>query len=277
MKRAAVVGSSPVASAPASGTRAESFRFRAFGLAQADLDLNLEPGRRPTPHLVTDLLAACLLSPRGDGPDRDAIWRMPVGKRIEGLLGISQLEPPAEIPVEFRCANPACAELIEVGLTIKELLQPAGEQGVGDLSLEVDGRVVTVRRPTGLDQLAWLAEPFEDEATALTAMLRSLLTAPVEGGLTDEVVAAVEDALDRHDQLGAFRLTVSCPYCEELHPYELDLSELLLGRVRQRQAQLVEEIHTMARAYHWTEGEILSIPRERRARYLALLEREAWR
>lgn len=276
-RAAAAVASSPVAGPVADGQGREPLRFRPFGLVQADLDLDLEPGRRPTPHLVTDVLAACVLPSAGVAPDPDALWRMPVGRRIEGLLLIHHLDDPSEIPVGMRCANPSCGELMEVGLTIEELLESTGGDGVDDLAVEVDGRVLTVRRPTGRDQLAWLAEPFGDEATALRAMVDTLVTFPAEGELTDEAVAAVEEALDRQDQLGAFRLSASCPYCEELLPYELDLAELLLAWFRQVQARLLEEVHAIARGYHWTESEILSIPRERRARYLSMLEREVWR
>jgi hypothetical protein len=271
---AVAVVSSTFADPPA-GPGTEPYRFRAFGVALADLDLDLEPGCRPTPHLVTDVLAACLLSSVGDGPDRTTLWRMPVGKRIEALLRIIRLEQPSEIPVKLRCANAACAELIEVGLKIEELLESAGAEELAELAVEVGGHVRTIRKPTGLDQLAWLEASFEDDATAERAMAEELLITPVESEPTDDVVAAVDDALDLHDVLGAFRLSVFCPYCDELFPHELDLAALLLGLIRHAQARLVEEIHAIARAYHWTEGEILSIPPRRRARYISLLNGEA--
>jgi hypothetical protein len=39
--------------------------------------------------------------------------------------------------------------------------------------------------------------------------------------------------------------------------------------------QLSEEVHVLARCYHWSEAEILQLPATRRRRYLALIARDA--
>jgi hypothetical protein len=36
--------------------------------------------------------------------------------------------------------------------------------------------------------------------------------------------------------------------------------------------RLLREVHELARAYHWSEADILRLDRRRRRRYLALLE-----
>jgi len=38
--------------------------------------------------------------------------------------------------------------------------------------------------------------------------------------------------------------------------------------------RLYEEIHVMALHYHWSEAQILALPRNRRQRYLALIARQ---
>lgn len=257
------------------GRPGPSHRFRPFGSEKADLDLNLDPRRQP-PHIVTDVLATCLLDPPGEGPDRDALWRLPIGKRIEGLLLILELGQTGEILAEFQCANPACEEFIEVGLTVEELLEST-PQAADDLSVEVAGKLLKVRRPTGLDQLAWLARQPEDEAMARQAAVAALFTSSEAGQPTAEAVDAVEDALDRDDRLSVVALSLSCPNCDAVLPYELDLEAVLIEGFRQAQSQLIEQIHAIAGGYGWTEAEILSIPRERRARYKSLLEHEAHR
>jgi len=42
-----------------------------------------------------------------------------------------------------------------------------------------------------------------------------------------------------------------------------------------RCARLWREVHALARAYHWSERELLAMPLHRRLRYLLLLEEEA--
>ena len=43
---------------------------------------------------------------------------------------------------------------------------------------------------------------------------------------------------------------------------------------REAQDRLIEEVHALARAYGWTEVEAMAMAPWRRARYLALIERE---
>jgi hypothetical protein len=42
-----------------------------------------------------------------------------------------------------------------------------------------------------------------------------------------------------------------------------------------RAAGLLAEVHRLARAYHWSEGDILALSVDRRLAYLLMLEQEA--
>jgi hypothetical protein len=53
---------------------------------------------------------------------------------------------------------------------------------------------------------------------------------------------------------------------------EVDLEALALVRLRAVQRKLVDAVHRLALAYHWTETEILALPSWRRERYLALID-----
>jgi hypothetical protein len=44
--------------------------------------------------------------------------------------------------------------------------------------------------------------------------------------------------------------------------------------LRRAQHGLIEDVHRLARTYHWTEDRVAALPPWRRARYLALIERE---
>jgi hypothetical protein len=57
--------------------------------------------------------------------------------------------------------------------------------------------------------------------------------------------------------------------------HEVDVAALTLARLAAVQRRTIEEVHVLARRYHWSEAEVLAVPPRRRARYLALLDREA--
>jgi hypothetical protein len=44
-----------------------------------------------------------------------------------------------------------------------------------------------------------------------------------------------------------------------------------LQELDERAAQLTQEVHTLALHYHWSEREIMQMPRRRRTRYLELV------
>jgi hypothetical protein len=226
---------------------------------------------QPAPQVVTALLASSL-----NDHDEQELWSLPVGTRLEYLLALLALDGERPLSTERICANDACGEPIEIELTLAELVALAVERDAGPVPVDVGGRTVAVRRPTGVDQLAWQTAEFRREADARRALAGRLLDPDAGAELDDELVAAVEAALTDADPLICLELEVVCPYCSKTRTYELEVLELVLARFRERQQRLVEEIHTLASHYHWTEAEILAVPGGRRGRYLALIDR-GWR
>jgi hypothetical protein len=215
---------------------------------------------------VTALLAACTSGEVGD----EEIWALPVGTRIQCLLSILGLEGRATLWAQVRCRNEGCGEPIEVDLTPAELVALAADAD-GASSVRLGDGSLVARLPTGRDQLAWQGREFRDEDDALRSLAADLVE--TSDGLTmdDALVAAMDEALADLDPLVCFELSVACPYCGEVRSYELDLQDLLLKWFRERQAQLVDDVHALASSYHWSEEEILAVPPARRARYLELV------
>ena len=54
---------------------------------------------------------------------------------------------------------------------------------------------------------------------------------------------------------------------------ELDLEATCLALLAAEQPRLIDDIHALARAYHWTEAEVLAVPPRRRRQYLDRIER----
>src|SRR4051794_34076170 len=88
-------------------------KFRRFGACPDDLQVDLTAAR---PHAITDLLASCSVP----ATDRDALWDLPVGRRIERLLVLAAADGVEAFDVELSCV--ACRQPFEVTLTMDELL-----------------------------------------------------------------------------------------------------------------------------------------------------------
>ncbi|HEX8245269.1 MAG TPA: hypothetical protein VF541_17280 [Longimicrobium sp.] len=240
-------------------------RLRPFGDSAAALAVDLSAP--PDPVRITAVLAAC-----ADGADPARLEALAVGRRIEWLLALAALELDT-FDVALTC--PTCREAIEVDLTVAELLEIGRGSGAETATVEAGGVRLTVRRPTAADQAAWCRTTYASEAEAEEAVVRSLLVDDGGVELTPARLACLEEALDQLDPLVALAMPVGCPCCGAASVHPVDVAALALAPLARMQARLIGEVHALARHYHWSEGKVLKLPRWRRARYLALVEREA--
>jgi len=251
--------------------------LRPFGIYERDLSVDFNA--MPRPFLVTEILDCCTQTAGGNPVGRDLFWEMTVGTRIECLLRLVSADRQFEIPLSLRC--PACGGELEIELTAAEISELQQQAARSEEAIVIGEGQVKLRRPTGSDQLAWLAQGFESEADALRQMLATLI---VEGSerelfaegleLEDGVLETIGEALDGRDPLVNFSVQVQCPECEREHVCEIDLEEFALSRLRQAQFRLLGAVHRLARHYHWSEAEIFKVPYWRRDHYLSLVERE---
>lgn len=251
---------------------ARGLRLRRFGMAHEDLRVDF--GRGIGPQLITEILACCTERPDGQALAPQFFWDLGVGKRIECLLVLASLEGAGEMSIPLRCPAPSCGQPIEIDLTLEELLAVGPEAGDDAVSVQLGEECLAVRRPTGADQLAWLQRPLQDAHVGVQTIIRTLVVEGPEMEFTQAWIDAVEATLERDDPLVQFNLSVACPYCQALAPHTIDLTAFAVQTLRSAQSRLIEEVHRLAARYHWTEAQILAIPSWRRARYLALVERE---
>jgi len=54
-------------------------------------------------------------------------------------------------------------------------------------------------------------------------------------------------------------------------PLIIDLEDMLLRKLEEKQYQLLCEVHQLASRYHWSEERIIALPVRRRALYLSLV------
>lgn len=249
---------------------AGELRLRRFGADASALDLDFD---QSPPVVVSEVLACCAAPGYGTAPAPSLFAELTVSTRVVGLLQLVGLEGVETLVVDLACPDPNCGERCEVDLTLDEILAFADDDTDEPFTLELQTSPLTMRRPTGADQMAWLGARFEDVRAGRIAILRTLALSELPEDLDDSSVTHIEAALDAHDPLVCFSLTTACPACDAVAVHEVSLTDLALRVLRVAQARLFQSVHVLASHYGWSEAAVLELPPWRRARYLSLVER----
>ncbi|ATB39024.1 hypothetical protein CYFUS_004463 [Cystobacter fuscus] len=244
------------------GELRRQFRFRE---PDGALELSILEGarrREPLPRQVSRVLVAALEHLGGEPPELAKVEELCIAdrqflmRRLRTWLGDEQ--PWHTV----RCTG--CQERFDFELNVAEL--PVKEAGAGFPFVEVEtgqGRV-RGRVPTGADQLA-LAERVTADVRAL--LERCLFPADV-ARLEEGDIALIEEALEAVSPGVVTRVGATCPGCGATQVVTLEPYSCLF-----MESTLLEEVHTLASAYHWSERDILALPLHRRRQYLRLVER----
>lgn len=194
----------------------------------------------------------------------------PLGTINRHLLQLHLAWFGPQIAVGVGC--PACGEQLELSLEAQLLLDDLGVPSEQPNQLS-DG--FTVRALTSRDLAAVSHCP--DAASAARALLeRCLSTAddqpmPRLSSLPVERIEALEDVLESLDPAADIGLDMACEACGHGWVAGLDIGDLLWDKVRFRARSLLAEVDTLARAYGWSESDILALTPQRRASYLELV------
>jgi hypothetical protein len=90
-----------------------------------------------------------------------------------------------------------------------------------------------------------------------------------------ELPAQVLDALSQHmeslDPGATVSFALECPQCGVLWQAPLDVGDMVWQKVRAAAERVLLEIDALARAYGWTEREVLRLSPVRRAAYLQMV------
>ena len=166
----------------------------------------------------------------------------------------------------------ACQSAVELTLALGELQPPVQEGPVPPLTVQANGYTLLCRVPRN-DDLGVLARRSE-EVTLRDLLEQCVIEAsspdglPVTlRGLPEAVVETIIEALAGCDP-GAFTvLRMRCP-CGNEWADELDIRTVVWNDLTEWVGRTLAEVHHLARAYGWSEAEILAMSGWRRRWYL---------
>jgi hypothetical protein len=206
------------------------------------------------------------------GEEPGELELLPLGRRDARLLALHAALGGRAFDATAPC--PACGELAEFSVEPDTL--PSGEGDPGAVApLELGGFSVAWRPLDSADAAAAAA------AGDAAAAERELLTRCVVAGtgpegevagpdLPGDVREALERALAESDPLAEVLVDVACPGCGAAFVADLDLAGFVWAELAARARSLLRDVDALARAYGWTEPEVLALGERRRVAYLEL-------
>lgn len=209
------------------------------------------------------ILAAALAD---DGNGTEQLAALPVAHQDELLLEVRRLTIGPVLEGVVEC--PSCGEVLDLAID----LHAAAARAV-DAPRQWEGRGIALefRLPTAADLDALRA--MGDRAAARRLLAERCVVSATDAAGTamaigDDVVAAFAAAISQSGLDSA--VAVTCDSCGHAWDAPLDVPSFLWAELRAEARRLLLEVDALARAYGWSEREILAMTPARRAAYLDL-------
>jgi len=198
----------------------------------------------------------------------------PIGVRDASLISLQEALFGSRLDTTAVCPN--CGERLELTFGTKDIsdAQPALE-AAGPLHVETDGCRIEFRVPNSMDLIAITDSGSADPRALL--LRRCILSAhrgdsEVEfGTLAPGALTAVVNAMAAADPQAEIRIETECVACSHRWPVLFDIVPYLWSEVEDWACRLLNDVHSLASAYGWSERDILSLSPQRRRHYLDLV------
>jgi hypothetical protein len=196
---------------------------------------------------------------------------MTVGERNAHLLALRKNVIGPVMQASVKC--PACTEPLEFEQSIDELLEsyaPPAEREFAFAANDYSARYRLLDSGDLAHAAACGAEPGARQALAGRALLEvSRAGEAIEvPDLPDEISEALSKEMAGRDPLAHIAIPLACFACGHVWSATLQIVPFLWLELERKAKQLLEDVVAIARAYGWSEAEILAMGPDRRQYYL---------
>lgn len=246
--------------------------------------------------LVTTILSRCMqrmgtISPVSEEVARDLL----VADRQYLLLKLREATFGDQVQATIFCLWPDCGYKMDIDFSIRDIPVRESEDKGPTYQMELspeaaftddDGqayREITFRLPNGGDQEAISPLLSQNEAKALAMLLgRCVQGIGPWRDPGDERISRLSPLarmeIERQMEAVAPQVELimegNCPECGREFAMPFDLQGFFFGELRTSRDLLYREVHYLAYHYHWSEREIMELPREKRRKYIEVLADE---
>jgi hypothetical protein len=197
----------------------------------------------------------------------DELADLTIGERDARLLRLRMVMFGGSVGGTSEC--PQCGERVEFPIDTAKL---AHCEKVSETAheIEVNGTCVRFRLPTSRDLAEAVTAP--DQSCGIRQLVEQCVIEPrPPGELSDDIVEALSHAMAKTDPHAEILISLGCPNCGKQWELLFDIAHFFWNEIAAHAQRLVYEVDALARAYGWTEREILSLPAQRRRTYLEML------
>ncbi|MDX2032418.1 MAG: phage baseplate protein [Blastocatellia bacterium] len=200
----------------------------------------------------------------------EEMGRLSIGRRDGMLMELRNGLFGAEVDAIVGC--PVCGEVLELNFSLTDLQSPPAP--FDSLLLESGTYFARFRLPNSIDFEEVAAYPETARTRLLERCALSLSDQDRECSLSElpeELKQEVISRMDEADPQANIQLALNCSGCGHSWSAPFDIVSFLWREIEALVMQLFREIHLLARAYHWSEAEILGMSARRRRQYLEMI------
>jgi len=244
---------------------------------------------------VTALLSRCVKRIGAHTPVPVSITQnLLIADRDYLLLKLREATFGPQVQATLPCPWPDCGEKVDIDFSIDDIpVTPSEDKGpLYAITLSPEAafvekglayRDLRFRLPTGADQEFLSPALSENESLALAELLARCIQSigPLEiestvqiEGLSPLARMEIEREMLRIAPKIELNMDVNCPECARLFTVPFDLQDFFFGEMRTSRDLLFREVHYLAYHYHWSEREIMEMPKDQRRNYIEILADE---
>jgi hypothetical protein len=227
--------------------------------------LRLTPSARPVALLSLALPAA----------NAEQLAKLPLGVRDAHLLRLRRVLFGDSMDCLTGC--PFCNGELEFAVSAGALLQQADDTGAREHWLEGPDHRVHFRTPNSADliklsRLDLKPDGYQEEIVARCVIDVQGPAGSVEPAtLPQDMVDLLADEMERRDPLAMIWLDLGCAQCGHVWQSLFDVASLVWADVDRWARAFLHQVHLLARAYGWTERDVLQLSGPRREHYLGMI------
>jgi len=205
----------------------------------------------------------------------DGVANLSIGTRDACLLLLRERLFGSRLVNNAVC--PQCTMRIEWEQEISDLVVNTFDSQIAQqYCLETDDYQLCFRLPNSID-LAEVEGCGNAESALQHLLERCILSAEYAGAfcnidqLPESVVQALSQRIEELDPQAEVRINLTCPECSHNWDVFFDIANFLWAEINEWAERMLQTVHKLARAYGWTEREILNLSPVRRQLYLGMV------
>lgn len=206
----------------------------------------------------------------------EALAELSIGERDARLLQVRQVFFGPRITSTTLC--PRCSERLEWESEVADLCVNEGKTSNADLCVEAETYRLTFRLPNSRDLVALSSDKDGSNDRRKQLLERCLLEVSIPEGeslrleqLPETALQAMVREMERADPQSNLQVSLTCPACGHNWEGLFDIVSFLWAEINNWAERTMQTVHLLARAYGWSEGDILAMGPTRRQIYLNMV------